>query len=49
MGADMFLGHEVTRIERRGNVTVLKTPKGEIQAKSRRDLRRPLQRQARPA
>jgi L-2-hydroxyglutarate oxidase LhgO len=34
MGADMFLGHEVTRIERRGNVTVLKTPKGEIQARA---------------
>jgi L-2-hydroxyglutarate oxidase LhgO len=32
MGADMFLGHEVTRIERRGNMTVLKTPKGEVQA-----------------
>jgi L-2-hydroxyglutarate oxidase LhgO len=34
MGADMFLGHEVTRIERRAGVTVLKTPKGEIHAKS---------------
>ena len=34
MGADMFLGHEVTSIQRRGDVTVLKTPKGEIQAKS---------------
>jgi L-2-hydroxyglutarate oxidase LhgO len=34
MGADMFLSHEVTRIERRGNVTVLKTPKGEIQARA---------------
>src|SRR6202011_3553783 len=34
MGADMFLSHEVTRIERRGGETVLKTPKGEIIAKS---------------
>lgn len=34
MGADMYLGHEVTRIERRAGITVLKTPKGEIQAKS---------------
>jgi L-2-hydroxyglutarate oxidase LhgO len=34
MGTDMFLGHQVTSIERRGNVTVLKTPKGEIQAKA---------------
>ncbi len=34
MGADMFLSHEVTRIERRGNVTVLKTPNGEIQARA---------------
>ena len=33
MGADMFLGHEVTEIERRDGVTVLKTPKGEVQAK----------------
>ncbi|HEV3089231.1 MAG TPA: L-2-hydroxyglutarate oxidase, partial [Candidatus Elarobacter sp.] len=34
MGADMYLGHEVTKIERRGGVTVLKTPKGEIHAKA---------------
>jgi L-2-hydroxyglutarate oxidase LhgO len=34
MGADMYLSHEVTRIERRGDVTVLKTPKGEIQARA---------------
>jgi L-2-hydroxyglutarate oxidase LhgO len=34
MGADMYLGHEVTSIERRGGVTVLKTPKGEIHAKA---------------
>jgi L-2-hydroxyglutarate oxidase LhgO len=33
LGSDMFLGHEVTRIERRGGITVLKTPKGEVQAK----------------
>ncbi|BDE06715.1 hydroxyglutarate oxidase [Vulcanimicrobium alpinum] len=33
-GADMYLGHLVTAIERRGGVTVLRTPKGEIQAKS---------------
>ncbi len=32
MGADMYLGHEVTSIERRGNVNVLRTPKGEVQA-----------------
>jgi len=34
MGADMYLGHEVTRIVRRAGVTVLKTPKGEIHAKA---------------
>jgi L-2-hydroxyglutarate oxidase LhgO len=34
MGADMFLAHEVTRIERRGGETVLKTPRGEIIAKA---------------
>ncbi len=34
LGADMFLGHEVTKIERRGGITVLKTPKGEIHAKA---------------
>jgi len=33
-GADFFLGHQVTSIARRGGVTVLSTPKGEIQAKS---------------
>lgn len=33
LGADMFLGHEVTGIEERGGVRVLKTPKGEVQAK----------------
>ncbi|MBV8750574.1 MAG: L-2-hydroxyglutarate oxidase [Candidatus Eremiobacteraeota bacterium] len=32
-GADMFLGHEVTAIERRGDVRVLRTPKGEVHAK----------------
>ena len=32
-GADFFLGHEVTGIARRGNVTVLSTPKGEITAR----------------
>jgi 2-hydroxyglutarate dehydrogenase len=32
MGADSYLSHQVTGIERRGNVTVLRTPKGEIQA-----------------
>jgi L-2-hydroxyglutarate oxidase LhgO len=32
-GADMFLGHAVTGIERRGDVTVLRTPKGEVQAR----------------
>ena len=32
-GAVFFLGHEVTSIDRRGGVTVLRTPKGEIQAK----------------
>jgi L-2-hydroxyglutarate oxidase LhgO len=34
LGADMFLSHEVTRIERRAGETVLKTPKGEIVAKA---------------
>jgi L-2-hydroxyglutarate oxidase LhgO len=33
LGADMYLGHEVTSIERRDGVTILKTPKGEVQAK----------------
>ena len=33
-GADMYLGHLVTAIERRGDVTVLKTPKGEVQARA---------------
>ncbi|MGD1066176.1 MAG: L-2-hydroxyglutarate oxidase [Vulcanimicrobiaceae bacterium] len=33
-GADMFLEHTVTGIVRRGDVTVLRTPKGEIQAKA---------------
>ncbi|HTW84948.1 MAG TPA: L-2-hydroxyglutarate oxidase [Candidatus Sulfotelmatobacter sp.] len=33
-GADMFLEHTVTGIARRGGVTVLRTPKGEIQAKA---------------
>jgi L-2-hydroxyglutarate oxidase LhgO len=33
-GADMYLEHEVTAIVRRGDVTVLKTRQGEIQAKS---------------
>jgi L-2-hydroxyglutarate oxidase LhgO len=32
-GADFFLGHEVTDISRRNGITVLATPKGEIQAK----------------
>ncbi len=32
-GADFYLGYEVTNIARRGGVTVLATPKGEIQAK----------------
>ena len=32
-GADFFLNHDVTDITRRGNVTVLSTPNGEIQAK----------------
>ncbi|MBV9440256.1 MAG: L-2-hydroxyglutarate oxidase [Candidatus Eremiobacteraeota bacterium] len=34
MGADMYLGHEVRSIERRGDVTVLGTPKGEVQARA---------------
>jgi 2-hydroxyglutarate dehydrogenase len=34
MGADMYLGHEVTGIERRNGITVLKTLKGEVHAKS---------------
>jgi L-2-hydroxyglutarate oxidase LhgO len=33
LGADMYLGHEVTGIERRGDVTVCKTAKGEVQAR----------------
>jgi L-2-hydroxyglutarate oxidase LhgO len=33
-GADMYLEHEVTAIVRRGDVTVLKTRQGEIQAKA---------------
>ncbi len=33
MGADMYLGHEVVGIERRGDKTVLKTPKGEVHAR----------------
>jgi L-2-hydroxyglutarate oxidase LhgO len=33
LGADMFLGHEVTRIEERAGVRVLKTPKGEVHAR----------------
>ena len=32
-GADFFLDHEVTNIERKNGVTVLHTPNGEIQAK----------------
>jgi L-2-hydroxyglutarate oxidase LhgO len=32
-GADYFLEHEVTKIERRDGVTILHTPKGEVQAK----------------
>jgi L-2-hydroxyglutarate oxidase LhgO len=32
-GAEFFLNHEVTKIERRGGLTVLHTPNGEIQAK----------------
>jgi len=32
-GADFFLGWEVTNIERRGGLTVLATPNGEVQAK----------------
>jgi L-2-hydroxyglutarate oxidase LhgO len=32
-GAEFFLNHEVTNIERRSGVTVLATPEGEIQAK----------------
>ena len=32
-GAQFFLGHEVTGVSRRGGVTVLETPKGEIQAR----------------
>ncbi len=32
-GADFYLGYEVTKIARRGGVTVLSTPRGEIQAK----------------
>jgi L-2-hydroxyglutarate oxidase LhgO len=32
-GADMYLGHEVTGIERRGGTTKVSTSKGEIQAK----------------
>jgi len=31
-GADFYLGYEVTDITRRGGVTVLETPRGEIQA-----------------
>jgi L-2-hydroxyglutarate oxidase LhgO len=34
MGADMYLSHEVTGIERRNGITVLRTLKGEIHAKS---------------
>jgi 2-hydroxyglutarate dehydrogenase len=33
MGADMYLGHKVTGIERRNGVTVLRTLKGEVHAK----------------
>lgn len=33
-GADMYLGHQVLDIVRQGSVTILKTNKGEIQAKS---------------
>jgi len=33
-GAEFFLGHEVTHIDRRGGVSVLGTTKGEIQARS---------------
>jgi len=33
MGADVFLAHEVTNIARRGGVTVLETPKGEVHAR----------------
>ena len=33
MGADFFLGHRVEAIERRGDVTVLRTPRGEVQAR----------------
>ena len=32
-GADFYLGYEVTNIARRGGLTVLSTPSGEIQAK----------------
>ncbi|GAC1306776.1 MAG: L-2-hydroxyglutarate oxidase [Vulcanimicrobiaceae bacterium] len=32
-GADFFLGREVTKISRRNGVTVLETPRGEIQAR----------------
>ncbi|HEY4440129.1 MAG TPA: FAD-dependent oxidoreductase, partial [Candidatus Elarobacter sp.] len=34
LGSDIFLGHEVTTIQRRGGETILKTPKGEIIAKA---------------
>jgi len=33
-GAEFFLEHEVTNIERKGGVTVLATPNGEVQAKA---------------
>jgi len=33
MGVEFFLSHEVTNISRRGGLTILHTPKGEIQAK----------------
>jgi L-2-hydroxyglutarate oxidase LhgO len=33
-GADIYLGREVTSISRRGGVTVLSTPQGEIEAKN---------------
>ncbi len=33
LGADFYLGHEVTKIARRNGVNILSTPHGEIQAK----------------
>jgi L-2-hydroxyglutarate oxidase LhgO len=34
LGADMYLGHEVVGIERRNGVTAVRTPKGEIAART---------------